>query len=77
MARIFEPDSISMKGDIKMLREYTCQKCGYSAWALEHILNTTCFHCGAPVTTKPVPTFEGSFVCDEKTKKRRHSLLDK
>ncbi|MDW5300219.1 MAG: hypothetical protein SA378_08795 [Sedimentibacter sp.] len=57
------------RGGEKLLREYTCPKCGYSAWALDHIVDTNCHRCGAPVTTKPVPAAEGSFVCNEKTGK--------
>ncbi len=58
------------KGGNRSLREYTCSECGYSAWALDHIVETSCHHCGASVKTKPVPIFEKSFVCDEKKQKR-------
>lgn len=55
----------------KRLREYTCKKCGYSAWALDHILETKCHKCGADVKTVPVPVFEGSSVCNEGRKVRK------
>lgn len=62
--------TLKKKGGRKNLREYTCQKCGYSAWALDHIVDTNCHRCGASVKTKPVPINEGSFVCNEKVQKR-------
>lgn len=57
----------------KNMREYTCPKCGYSAWALDHILAVTCRKCGTVVETKPVPVIdenEKSFVCDGRKHKR-------
>lgn len=51
------------------LRGYTCLNCGFSAWALDHIVDTYCHHCGIAVRTKPIPKIERSFVCG----KRRHS----
>lgn len=65
------------KGGKKILREYVCQECGYSAWALDHIVNTNCHRCGAPVKTKPVPIVEGSFVCNEKTEKIGRLITEK
>jgi ssDNA-binding Zn-finger/Zn-ribbon topoisomerase 1 len=59
------------------LREYVCPECGYSAWALDHIFETSCHHCGASVKTKPVPIFEKSFVCDEKKIKRGQRFAEK
>ena len=64
--------SLKKKGGKKHMREYTCPKCGYSAWALDHILTVDCCKCGTVVETKPVPVCddEKSFVCDEKKLKR-------
>ena len=59
------------------LREYVCPVCGYSAWAPDHIIETTCHHCGASVKTEPVPIFEKSFVCDEKKQKRGQRFAEK
>jgi len=61
------------KGGKRTMREYTCPKCGYSAWALDHILNTKCHKCGSDVETKPVPICEneGSFVCNERNLKKK------
>lgn len=55
------------------MREYTCPNCGYSAWALEHILSCKCLKCGAEVKTKPVAISEekSSFICDTKKLKRK------
>lgn len=54
------------------MREYTCPKCGYSAWALDHIMSCKCKKCGTEVQTKPVATSdeESSSVCDVKRLKR-------
>lgn len=59
----------------KRLREYTCKCCGYSAWALDHIFETKCHNCGSNVKTEPVPTFEGSSVCNEERKNIRKGGL--
>lgn len=58
-------------GGSKHMREYTCPNCGYSAWALDHLLTVNC-KCGTVVETKPVPVNEDekSFVCDERKFKR-------
>jgi len=63
---------LKKRGGKKHMREYTCPKCGYSAWALDHLLVVTCRHCGTVVETKHVPACENerSFVCDEKKIKR-------
>jgi len=62
---------ILKKGEKKKLREYTCPKCGYSAWALDHIMSCKCFKCKTEVQTKPVATSEEkSCVCNEKKLKR-------
>lgn len=63
---------LKKKGGNKRMREYTCPKCGYSAWALDHILTVNCRECGTFIKTKPVPVSESdkSFVCDEKRHKR-------
>lgn len=47
----------------KRLREYTCPECGFSAWALDHIIETNCHQCGASVKTKPVVKIERCTVC--------------
>ncbi len=55
------------------LREYTCPNCGYSAWALDHILECNCFKCKTPVRTEPVPIVEiteKSFVTNKKKQKK-------
>lgn len=69
--------ALRKKGGKKTLREYTCKECGYSTWALDHIIDTNCYRCCAPVKTKPVPKFEGSFVCNEKVQKNGKLLTEK
>lgn len=59
------------------LREYDCPECGYSAWALDHIIETNCHRCGASVKTKPVPIFEKSNVCDENKQKKGQRFAEK
>lgn len=61
-----------MKGG-KHMRQFTCPACGYTAWALDHILEVTCRKCGNLVKTEPVPKVldKKSFMFEGQRKKKR------
>lgn len=65
------------KGAKKKLREYTCYNCGFSAWALDCIVDTKCSKCGAKVITKPVPKIERSFICGTRGHNRELNFIKK
>ena len=69
---------LKRKGGKKTMRVYTCPKCGYEAWALDNILETSCRKCGHKVKTEPVPKFnpEESFMFDRNVKSRRFVRSD-
>lgn len=52
------------KGGKKTVRHYDCPCCGFKAWTLDHIFETTCNNCGSTVRTEPVPKVkdEESFI---------------
>lgn len=58
--------TLKKRGGSVNLRNYSCPKCGFRAWALDHIIDTKCHSCGNSVTTEPVPKIEKSFVCNDK-----------
>jgi len=65
------------KGGKRNMRVYTCPDCGYIAWALDHIYDTNCHHCGASVKTKPIPKIEKSFLFSEKAHKNDLKFIEK
>lgn len=46
---------LKKKGGRRNLRQYVCSGCGFKAWALDSIRETTCNNCGMTVITEPVP----------------------
>lgn len=68
---------LKKKGGIKTMRHYICPCCGFKAWTLEHISETTCRNCGKTVITEPVPKVrdEESFI--RRADKSGHEFLAK
>lgn len=65
-------------GKSKMgFRIYVCAKCGYSAWAMDHIIETKCLNCGATVKTKPIPKIEKSSLFSERAHRGELKLNEK
>lgn len=68
---------LKKKGGRRNLRQYVCPVCGFKAWTLEHISETTCRNCGKTVITEPVPKVrdEESFI--RRTNKSGQEFLAK
>lgn len=57
-------NKLKKKGGLRTMRHYICPCCGFKAWTLDHIYETTCSSCGEKVVTEPVPKVkdEESFI---------------
>jgi len=51
--------------------------CGYIVWALGHINDTSCHHCGATVKTKSMTKLEESFAFGGKAHKNELKFVRK
>lgn len=67
------------KGGKKSMRVYKCPICGFKAWALDHITETSCRICGHIVKTEPMEKCrpEESFMFNRWDKVERRGLFSK
>ena len=69
---------LKRKGGKINMRIYICPECGFEAWALDNVTETSCRKCGHKVKTEPMPKFnpEESFMFDRNGKRRQFVRSD-
>lgn len=66
---------LKRKGGRKNMRQYVCSGCGFKAWALDNIRETTCNNCGMTVITEPVPKVRDDESFIRRVKKSGHDFV--